>query len=288
MTSSYILCRCRSGLNDCLNQLWNVTTVAKKLNRDILLDMVSYSATDLNEVFDFSKYPVKVYTNIKEQIIIFSNTKNIYPKEYEPFLENKEIIPSEKICVDIDSGSNVSKDTLLVHDSNGGGHNAQLVFRYLRFQPQFIQNFNQRYSLPPVHNAIHVRNTDLSADQTQMHTLVLNFLQNSKQNPVFIISDNQETVNEFVKKYNCQKTYTNFLSGTNLHFNGSKKYHILIDALHDLLILIKSKNLLIIPVVEKGVQSISGFSLLAKNLHDQIFLVKELCKLQRAKPSTIY
>jgi hypothetical protein len=288
MTSSYILCRCRSGLNDCLNQLWKVTSVAKKMNREILFEMVSYNATDLNEVFDFSKFPVKVHTNIKEQINVFSNTKNIYPKDYEPFLKNTEIAPSEKICVYVDSGANVSKDTLLIHDSNGGGHDAQFVFQYLRFQPQFIQNFNQRYSLPPVYSAIHVRNTDLSADQSQMHSLVSNFLQNSKQNPVFIISDNEETVNEFIKNYNCQKSYTNFLSGTNLHFNGSKNSQILIDALHDLLILIKSKNLLIIPVVEKGVQSISGFSLLAKNLHDQKILVKELCKLQRAKPSTIY
>jgi len=288
MTSSYILCRCRSGLNDCLNQLWNVTSVAKKLNREILFEMITYSATDLSEIFDFSKFPVKVHTNIKDKINIFSNTKNIYPKDYEPFLENTEIAPSEKICIDVDSGANISKDTLIIHDSNGGGHNAQLIFRYLRFQPQFIQNFNKRYSLPPLYNAIHVRNTDLTADQSQMQLLVSNFLENSKQTPVFIVSDNEETVDNFVKKYNCQKTYTNFIAGTNLHFNGSKNSSILIDALHDLLILIKSKKLLIIPVVEKGVQSISGFSLIAKNLHDQTILVKELCKVQRAKPSTIY
>jgi hypothetical protein len=287
MTSSYILCRCRSGLNDCFNQLWYVLSYAKKTGREILFEMPSYQATDLSTVFDFSKFPVRIHTQTKPILDEFFKTDKLYPISYKPFLNLSHGSPPEPVV--LNKELDISKDTLIVHDTTGGGHSGSLVFRYLKFQPDFIKQFYERYSLPPVYDAIHVRNTDLYFDSATFDSHVTKFISQAAQKPVFILSDNASTVSTCIEKYGCQKTYTTFLEGVNLHSHGSANQTILIDALHDLLILIQARNLLVIPIVEKeGPQRLSGFSILAKDLHNQKTLVKELCKVQRAKPSKIY
>jgi hypothetical protein len=287
MTSSYILCRCRSGLNDCLNQLWEVVSYAKKTGREVLLEMPTYQATDLSTVFDFSKFPVHIHTFTKPILDDFSKTGKIHPTHYKPFLDLLQGSPPDPIR--LDKEHEVSKDTLIIHDTTGGGHCGSLVFRYLKFQPDFIKQFYERYNLPPVYDAIHVRNTDLYFDPKTFDRIVSNFIQQAGQKPVYILSDDKNTVSECVTKYGCQKTDTLFLEGENLHSSGSRKSQILIDAVHDLLILIQSRNLLVVPIVEHGAPPrLSGFSVLAKELHNQKLLVKELCKLQLAKPSIIY
>jgi hypothetical protein len=286
MTSSYILCRCRSGLNDCFNQLWKVTLYAKRMNREILFEMPSYSASDLSKIFDFSKFPVPIHTNTNSYIQKFRSSGNVYPQSYINFLQNKDECPSENIQMTDDI--QVSKDTLIVHDSTGGGSSGNLIFRYLRFQPDFLKEFYNRYSLPPVYDAIHVRNTDLCINTTKFDSIVSKFVKDADGKPIFIISDDQNTVKLCIEKYGCRKTYTEFLDGVNLHSHGFRNCNILKDAIHDLLILIKSRNFLPVPIEKNGEVLLSGFSILAKDLHSQKSSVKEVCKLQRERPSIIY
>lgn len=280
MTSSYILCRCRSGLNDCLNQLWYVLSYAKQTNREILFEMPCYKAADLSKIFDFSKFPVKIHTKTRPFLDQFSGPqKNIHPIDYKSHLYLSQGPPPEPICMD--RTLDIPRDVLVVHDKMGGGHNAYLVFKYLKFQPEFIKKFYERYDLPSVYDAIHVRNTDLYFDPKTFDTIVSNFIQQAGQKAVYILSDDKNTVSTCVTKYGCKKTDTLFLDGENLHSNGSRKSQILIDAIHDLLILIQSRNLLVVPIVEKNSPPrFSGFSILAKDLHNQKLLIKDLCKIK--------
>ena len=63
---SYIFLRARGGFNDCMRQLAVCTQYAIRHKRSIVLGLNAYSHMD--NIFDFSEYPVKVYTNLDEKV----------------------------------------------------------------------------------------------------------------------------------------------------------------------------------------------------------------------------
>jgi len=167
----YIHVRCDSDLNDCLNQLWSVTTYARNNNREIVLEMPRYSG-DLLTIFDFAKYPVKVHTDA-----------TVIPVDAKKAPFN----PEGKATAQV-----------LVHDKAGGGIQSAHVFRFVRLQPMLVDSLK---SLPVLHSAIHVAPTNSPPELFDADAAVKEFVAAQRSRPTFLVTDNEAKQTQYVKKY---------------------------------------------------------------------------------------
>lgn len=167
----YIHVRCSSDLNDCLNQLWAVTTYARNNGREIVFEMPSYTG-DIAKLLDFSKYPVKVHTDA-----------SVLPKDAKTAVFNPEV---------------TVKAQVLVHDKSGGGIQSAHVFRFVRLQPTFLE---QLKALPVIHSAIHMATSDVAKDVLDVNLAIKDFVTSQRSRPVFMVCDNDEKKTPYLKKY---------------------------------------------------------------------------------------
>ena len=278
----YLLIRCRSGLNDCIKILAYYTEYAKKHDRTILLEFMMYSATDLNDVFDFSNYPCKIIVNPKEILEkLVADNIEIVPAFYKSQILNpKDVKHTNEIgyClynkhVRINLNNSYSDSVLLVCDCGayGMGDNFTYIDKF-KFNAKFIDLFNTiRNTFPIDYNSIHIRCTDIgSLIDKQAVIKYNNFITSSLRN-IFIATDNNKILlnlkNKYGKKilssntkfYNTEKR-NNFHHG-NLHQFGSVESNVLIEALIDLLLLASANKLIII-------FNNSGYSRLAQFLYN--------------------
>ena len=262
-TPSYILCRCRAGLNDCLNQLWEVTRIAKQLNREILFQMPLYKATKISDILTFSKYPVTVHVDDEAEKRL-NSIDTVFPADYFPYLHTIEQSPPNPIRCSVQS---IPRSTLLVHDATGGGRDGQYAFFHCTFTPSFLNAFYSRYTLPPLYYAIHIRNTDYSTDLEYAKHLIAQFVSTHTSKPIYLLTDNPETQEIITTQFGIRKTHTQFVLGhSNLHSAGVSNTNILLDAFFDLCIIALSSEFLPIPCKEGN---LSGFACLAQNLQTQ-------------------
>ena len=233
----YIHVRCDSDLNDCLNQLWAVTTYARNNNREIVLEMPRYTG-DLLTIFDFAKYPVKVHTNAS---VIPADAKRA------PF--NPE-------------GKSMTQ--VLVHESAGGGIQSAHVFRYVRLQPVLIESLK---GLPILHSAIHVAPTNPAHELINVDALVKEFVTSQRSRPVFLVTENEPRQTQMVKKYGF---FTRPVSPSS---SSTPEPILLMDAVFDLMVLMSAKDLLCVPGADNKV---SGIAVLAKELQPKRLFVRDL------------
>jgi hypothetical protein len=261
---SYILCRCRTGLNDCLNQLWEVTRVAKHLNREILFQMPLYRATKISDILDFSKYTVPVHVDEEAEKRLQTVT-TVFPDNYKPFLN--DVTLESPTYITCNTNMNVPRTTLIVHDSPGGGFSGHFVLLRCLFNEAFVKSFYERYSPPPVYYTIHVRNTDLTTNLGQADQLISKFVSEYKTKPIYILTDNPETREYLVTRYGLRKTPTAYVEGhTCLHSAGATNTNILMEAFYDLCLIAISSGFLPVPCENRGV---AGFGCLAQALQGQ-------------------
>jgi len=172
LTGGYIYLRATGGLNDNLVQLALCTDYAIKHNRAIILEMPVYSATDLNTIFDFSKFPVPILTNHKEM------QEKLRGKPIEPpYIENVIEPPQAVSRIDkkfinykgrplyFDMNKSYPSNTLLFYGAGGGGSGDSAVnlLRYIRLRPGVIEAYKKKmeeYNIPEEYNSIHLRATD--------------------------------------------------------------------------------------------------------------------------------
>jgi hypothetical protein len=260
-----------------MNQLWIVTKYAKRLQREVLFQMSMYSATKLSSVFDFSKYPVKVHVDESAEKILqrIATTGSVHPQEYT--LHSATIDSNApKVSLEDQKGLEaIPRTTLLVHDTPGGGYDAQYAFLQIQFQESFLQSFYRHYSLPPVYHAIHIRNTDYTTNLEYADSQIRVFKANHSSNPIFIITDNPATQQEFAQRYSLQKTKTHYFDGSILHSNGKTDSNVLQDVLYDLFIIALSNDFLAIQCAHN---KITGFAILATALHEQKRKMKQIIK----------
>jgi hypothetical protein len=176
----YIYLCTKGGINDCLVQLALCTDYAIKHNRAIIVEFTTYSATDINKVFNFSKFPVPIITNYKEmqerlrlQPIVPSYIKSI--RQIDGFrgsnagisYENKRFIDKLGRPLQFDLTKSYASNKVLVYANGGGGagDSAVNLLRNIRLRPSVLKDYTQKmkdYDLPKEYNSIHLRATDRS------------------------------------------------------------------------------------------------------------------------------
>jgi hypothetical protein len=232
----YIHVRCASNLNDCLNQLWVATNYARNNGREIVLEMPLYTG-DLKDLMDFTRYPVKVHTNLR-------------------------VLPEDAKRATFKPEDTKTKTQVLVHEAAGGGIQSAHVFRFIRFQPAFVERLK---ALPVIHSAIHVPASEASLDLADTDQMIKEFVSMQRERPLFLVSENAEKSAKVSKKYECfAKAAATPTAGAPVDLE---------DALADLMVLAAAKDLLCLP---DATGKVMGLALLAKELHTKRLFMRDL------------
>lgn len=127
-SGSYIYLKGRGGLNDNLVQLAACTKYAMKHHRSIIVEFTTYTAADIDTVFDFSKYPVPIYTNFKEKARELKNhplepacIDSLQGMPKYATLQSDGFHDSKGHILRFDLDRSYPSDTVLVYASGGGG-----------------------------------------------------------------------------------------------------------------------------------------------------------------------
>ena len=278
----YILLRVQSGFNDGVLLIHKMTQYALKHNRTIILTFEIYSATKLDSIFDFSKYPVRIICG--ESIVPTLKYTAIQPSCYgmNPYTQPTSRTENHSKLINgmmtrFDLTKKYPDSTLLIWDSLGARELSMFeIFKNISLTPVFLAKFKkQRDLFPAVFNAIHVRGTDdpLKNKETSMN-LVDKFVNSNPNDPIYIASDDMDLLDEITAKYpNVQKPLSykkiehKYYS---LHNDfGKTDPECLSNAIIDLLMCASSKNFQ---------RSTGGFSGLMEKLHDNPHVLKTLLK----------
>lgn len=188
---SYIYIKSQSGLNDTLVQLAKCMEYALTHKRSIILEMFLYSATDLSTVFDFSKFPVPVYTNYKEKakelashpiepsfIKTINFVGSIHNDKTYKYIKGSGWHNNEGRLLCFDFTKSYPSDTILMYACGGGDKDdlAINMLNYIRFTPQVKELYEEKmkeYSIPEEYISIHIRATDRKLEITNNITGML-------------------------------------------------------------------------------------------------------------------
>ena len=292
---SFIYLCTRGGLNDCLVQLLHILAYAQKHRRSILLQMKTYSAADLSSIFDFSQFPVPIYTNVKERLAAF-------PKEvFEPRVNPLKIqwgLPTQ-----FNLQREYPREKVLLYSKGFGGDGFPLL-KYIRFTPEFLtdfQTYRKKLGLPREYVSMHLRATDrkmminnnvrgisLAESNIIIKTPTVSkdpkkaslekierFVRMFEDLPIFTASDNPALLALLKKKYpqmimsESSFNYNNDTAGVLHKRYGSKDANILKEAFFDLLLLAGGEAI---------ITSAGGFSRLAKKLQVDKALLADMCQ----------
>jgi hypothetical protein len=303
---SYLYLLGYGGLGDIISELVMCTEYAKKHGRSILFETYTYSSIDFKDVFDFSKYPVPIYTNTaKIQKLLRNNTLEppINMNKYNvKGLTNvvgdkpaKKGTPNSSYLA-FDLERDYPKDTILVRACGGGTEDKNEIafFKNVRLRAGIVKEYRaavRKFKIPDIYAAAHLRATDKQLSYTQhisgldkSHSNTIRkggvdgFIEEMEPIPTYIASDNKHLIKKLSKKYpfilHGDAAFKPVENGVNytqkgLHRAGRHNKHILIDAIIDLLIMAKSKILM---------PSVGGFSEIAVQLWNDKKVVRHLLR----------
>lgn len=278
----YIVLRVQTGFNDAVLLIYSMTEYALKYKRTIILTLESYSATNLDSIFDFSKYPVPIICG--EDIVPSLKYTSIEPTCYgmDPYTPpTSRTANYSKLINGMSTRFDLTKEypdtTLLIWDSVGAREVSKVeIFNDIRFTSEFLVKFKkQRDLFPSVFNAIHIRGTDdpLKNKEKSM-ALVDDFIKSNPTNPIYIASDDMPIVDELASKYSMivkplsyKKIDYNYYSLHNTF--GKTDPECLSNALIDMLICASADEFL---------PSTGGFSRLIQKLHEDKDLLNSLIR----------
>jgi len=277
----YIIIDASTGFNDSLSILWDFVDYAKTNGRTIIFYMSLYDDFVLDNLIDFSNFPVPVLcgkSHIKN--IIFST---IEPKcfENDPYRasndrvqQGKYQIPSigDKIA-QFDRTKTYDDSVLLIFHGYGNRGGSLRVLQNIKFKPAFLDKFNKQRSQFNTFNSIHIRATDLPGyNEKEEIKKVDNFVAKYPDKPIYIACDNSELIEKLCYKHSIlvkplayKKITTAYYS---LHVSfGKTDPECLSNAVVDLMMCSASSIFL---------QSRGGFSVLISNIRNTPGLVRKL------------
>jgi hypothetical protein len=274
----YILLRIEQGFTDGLHELQELVPYALKHNRTIIWSLLLYGATNLDLIFDFSSFPVKVLCGEEHlKNIVYSSiepgcfknkldghhVEQVYWKTPNYYTINGQI-------AEFDRSKSYDDSVLLVyHNSNGG----ITSFDNIKFKPTFLEKFYKQRSLFDKFVAIHLRATDYPGYKEEEDTKkVADFVKKHPGIPTYIASDNSVLVNKLCKNYKQLVKPLSYKEITekyrSLHHNfGNKDPDCLTNALIDMLMCIYADDFL---------KSRGGFSRLIANTRTRSDLLEKL------------
>jgi len=206
----YIFIRVKAGFNDSLSILWNFVDYAKRNGRTIIFDMVFYTESALNDIIDFSEFPVPVLcgeSHIKN--IQFSTIEptsfgnNPYKESNDRVQQGKYRIPSIGSTISqFDRTKTYDDNVLLMFHGHGNLGGSLHVLENIKFKPAFIKKFNEQRRKFSTFNSIHLRATDYPGyNESKYIKNVDQFVQKYPNTPIYIACDSSELLEKLSSKH---------------------------------------------------------------------------------------
>jgi hypothetical protein len=289
----FIYLKCRAGLNDNLCQLATCMDYAIQHRRSIILEMPTYNAANISKVFDFSNFPVPVYTNAAEMLKKLSNSpvEPSYMKSVTNRIDFSDRNEETGVWhdkqgrpVSFDLTKSYPSNKILIFAGGGGGSTSINALEHMRFKREFIKEYKEtliKHNIPEKYVSIHLRATDrkLQVNDNMGHgdslIMIDDFIKKHYKENVFVAGDNPKLIEKLTKKYpTIIKTEATKVSSCKsehsckaLHKSGKTDPNNLKQAIIDLLILAGGSAIL----TTQG-----GFSRLAKHLQERPHVLKRL------------
>jgi uncharacterized protein YcfJ len=309
---SYIYLKTTGGLNDNLVQLAYCTEYAKKHGRSIILEMPTYAASDLSTIFDFTTFPVPLYTNYKEKQKELAGRKVV--PDYYGTLEHPHTAGLQYVrgawhskdgrILRFHMNRPYPSDLVLVYACGGGGAKNVSVellgnFRLTKEFREYYEQKKKEYSIPAEYISIHLRSTDRklqitnnisgmllkdsdaivkrpSSGNTHADSLekVDLFIKAHPGTPVFVSGDNPKLLEKLTEKY--PTILTNKLDRENCKSNRActKLHHFGKTDPNNLRDAIA--DLIILAGAKAIMTSAGGYSRLAKKLLQHKHILEKL------------
>jgi hypothetical protein len=269
----YIFFRSSGGLCDSLCTLQRLIPYAKKYDRTIILDLVLYSASDVEEILDFSDYPIKIIC--KKNAINGIKYDNVEPSCFKPNILRYVVFKSPGIyMIDgqvsiFDLNKEYPISTLLIYYTNIGG---EVELTYLKFSKSLINEYYAKMSLLPKNfDAVHLRATDHFNQKVEEDLNAVRKFVKDKPN-VYLATDNMKLMEllseefpQIIKSFAYKNNYK--LKHSLHHDYGNIDADLLKSAILDILICSSSEEFL---------PSVGGFSRLIRNIHNNKHILKRL------------
>ena len=287
---SYIYFLGYGGLSDILSELVRCMEYAKKHKRSILFEVYEYSGINLKTVFDFSQFPVRIYTDKKKINSIMDNHLHEpavdidLTSKKKCFIENKAVHckTPNSIPLIFDMSKSYPRDIIPIRACGGGDKNGKEIefFKHISLKPSVVEiyrNTLKKFNIPEEYVAAHLRATDKKLsyefnisgiDKSSSNSIrskgVSAFIEKYAPFPAYIASDNRHLLTNLSKQHSSvihtdaafKTTKTdNNIKQRGLHQNGTKEH--LIDAVVELMILARAKVLM---------TSVGGYSHMAREL----------------------
>jgi len=297
-----VLCRPTSGLNDILVQIDACYQYCKKFKRKLIVDGSISGFLD-----DFANYFISLDSNISFGKIDFSNPPfDVFPKCLCNDLYNNNGLYWDETSAALSKDGfpltfDFRKDyeeQILVHVGGGGGKRSIFALTKLSLEANvkthitnIIEDLKRQSGKNRKYDAIHVRNTDHKTDYKPFFDEL-----KSKLDKTTVLCTDDYECQQYAKSFFGEKlkilTDIPDLSSSEiktLHLNKNiDRYKTNVDALTDLFLLACSVEIFSIPCCEsRGTyyglkiyvlpgERISGFLKLAKSLHDNKGIIKNL------------
>jgi hypothetical protein len=288
----YLLLRTQGGLADQLSQMEKGYLLAQQYQRTLIVDTTKGPWKDY---FSYYFSPIVEHT---DSIILQANFSQLETLSISPAIIEKIGLQQYKHGYIIDDAQKVRvvekttstelsgygppdvRASVILHHGKDGGGLGNYFLRRLQMTIELCEIvLDKLSSLPPIYNAVHVRNTDITSDYG---SLVSNPTIQDSSIPLFIASDDANVFSWFASafpRHSLVRLSTHqHSSSLGLHkASGAQPPRSRnIEAICDLLALAQSKHLVIAAPVERKVPG--GFSRLAIDLHGDSRLRAQLLR----------
>lgn len=304
---SYIYFIGHGGISDVLSEFVTCTKYAIKHKRSLLFEMGNvYTSTDIKSVFDFSNYPIPVYTD-KDMIHGLLKGRNLEPpvdlKKYSlngnlSFIGNKPVKRKTPKSAPLmfDTEKEYPRDTVLLRAAGRKGRPGHELyfFQHVQLNKDILEQYKEfikKHKIPSTYVAAHLRATDkpLSfefnipgmnkpSSNTIKQAGVDAFIEKYAPMQAYIATDNKGLLNQIKKNHPSilhsdavykSKRSNNTTRKNGLHRNGRENPQVFIDAIIELIVLAKAKILM---------PSTGGYTEMAKDLWEHKDVVERLLR----------
>jgi len=264
---SYIVCFPKGGFINMIHRVIDAYTYAVDHNRVLIVDTRKNWFKDSLYEYFFIHSP---YVYVGDIDFLYGSLDKLtkYPSVSNG-LKNIDIEGKYNIDLTRDYSEQV-----LLYSHFGGGPSVKPFFSICSLTPIVYEAYKKaRDKLPANYVGVHIRNTDYKSD---VDAFIKKYTDILKDKPVFLASDNKNTIEQFKKQFNIY-TFSDIPEnyGMNLHEEYSRsgaeirKYNV--DTIVDLLLLASSSELYY-SFAE------SAFTQAAIELHEDKELLKGLLK----------
>lgn len=255
--TQYLLCLPRGGFNDMISVIWKCYEYARAKNRRLVVDTrESFMKTDLRRYLDFRAVPT-IDDRPLEQFYSGSYRDTYPPTFHDRWKDARPHYSGDMRCYMHDgmrAAADLSKDyseEVVVYcncKSTDSEAHMDSFLRLCRATPVLCEVFQSRRArLPSSYIGIHIRNTDRKSD---VEAFIRDSLNNLKPGPVFLASDNIDTLARVKGHLEARKMKVHTFAripqsgGKCIHYHHTNipKEELNIDLLIDFFLLVFSRT----------------------------------------------